>query len=122
MATRKIMAGALKPIPAKPVASPTASVPIVPVEKIVRRKFSIPESEYQAISLLKQRSGKLLRPAKKSEIVRAGLKALHAMSDRSFARLLGAVPKPKEPKAVKEKTSSAAVKATAAGGPSAKSR
>lgn len=106
MATRKIPAGALKPIPAKPAASPSAPVPTIPVEKIIRRKFSIPESEYQAISLLKQRSAKLLRPAKKSEIVRAGLKALQAMSDRSLARLLGSIPElqpEKSAKSVKDK-------------------
>ena len=103
MSTRKIKAVALKPIPARPLVAPAGAVSTPPgsVGKILRGKFTIPESEYLAIDLLKERSARLSAPARKSEIVRAGLKALSAMSDRSLARVLGSVPKLKPVKTLK---------------------
>jgi hypothetical protein len=68
-------------------AEPTPHKP-----KLVRDSFTMPKSEYQAIDQLKQRSANLARPAKKSELLRAGLKALVAMDDAAFAAAIHAVP------------------------------
>jgi hypothetical protein len=83
-AARRDGAGAAAP--AK-VAEPTPHKP-----KLVRDSFTMPKSEYQAIDQLKQRSANLARPAKKSELLRAGLKALVAMDDAAFAAAIHAVP------------------------------
>jgi hypothetical protein len=41
---------------------------------------------------LKQRAAKLARPAKKSELLRAAIKALAALSDAAFLTALAQVP------------------------------
>jgi hypothetical protein len=60
--------------------------------KLVRDSFTIPKTEYLVIDALKERAGKLSRAAKKSELLRAGIKALAAMSDDAFLAALSAVP------------------------------
>lgn len=60
--------------------------------KLVRDSFTIPKAEYLVLDELKQRSIKLANPAKKSELLRAGIKALAAMSDNAFAAAMKAVP------------------------------
>ena len=60
--------------------------------KLVRDSFTIPKTEYLVIEALKERAGKLSRAAKKSELLRAGVKALAAMSDAAFLAALTAVP------------------------------
>ena len=60
--------------------------------KLVRDSFTIPKAEYVVIEALKERAGKLSRAAKKSELMRAGIKALAAMSDAAFLNALAAVP------------------------------
>jgi hypothetical protein len=60
--------------------------------KLVRDSFTIPKVEYSVIDALKQRAAKAGRPARKSEVLRAGVKALAAMSDADFMAALGAVP------------------------------
>lgn len=60
--------------------------------KLVRDSFTIPKVEYTVLDDLKQRAGKLLSSAKKSELIRAGIKALAAMSDMAFVAALKAVP------------------------------
>ena len=60
--------------------------------KLVRDSFTIPKVEYVVIEALKERAGKLSRAAKKSELMRAGIKALAAMSDAAFLSALAAVP------------------------------
>ena len=61
-------------------------------DKLVRDSFTIPKSEYLVIDALKQRATKLGNPAKKSELLRAGVKALAAMADAAFATALKNVP------------------------------
>ena len=61
-------------------------------EKPVRDSFTFPKAEYAVIDQLKQRSGRLGERAKKSELLRAGIKALSAMSDVQLAAALQAVP------------------------------
>jgi hypothetical protein len=85
------------PVTVKPMAKPIASVKPERTEKtkkpkLVRDSFTIPKSEYTVIDDLKQRAAKAGRPAKKSEVLRAGVKALAAMSDVAFLAALGAVP------------------------------
>ena len=103
MATRKSKAAAFTPIPAKRRAAKAGAVavPDPPREKLIREKFTLPEGEHQVIALLKERAARISHPARKSEIVRAGLKALQSMSDRSLARLLGTIPKLKPAKSAK---------------------
>ena len=59
--------------------------------KMIRDSFTIPKTEYVVIDALKERAGKLSRAAKKSELLRAGVKALAAMSDAAFLAALAAV-------------------------------
>ena len=60
--------------------------------KLVRDSFTIPKAEYAVLDELKQRAAKLGQPAKKSELLRAGIKALAAMDAASFAAALHGVP------------------------------
>jgi hypothetical protein len=60
--------------------------------KLVRDSFTIPKDEYQVLGELKARLTKLMQPAKKSELLRAGLKALASMSDAAIKKALQDVP------------------------------
>lgn len=60
--------------------------------KLVRDSFTIPKAEYKVIEDTKVRAATLGRPVKKSEILRAGLKALAGLGDAAFIAALGAVP------------------------------
>jgi hypothetical protein len=81
---------------AKPVKAPRveraekADKPRKP--KLVRDSFTIPKDEYTVLEALKQRAAKLGRPTKKSEVLRAGVQALAAMSDSAFLASVGQVP------------------------------
>ena len=86
-----------KPVPvpaqaAAPVAAkaPKAEKPKKP--KLVRDSFTIPTTEYAGLEQVKQRAAKSGAPAKKSELLRAGIKALAAMGDPAFLAALGTVP------------------------------
>lgn len=101
---------ARKPVAAKPAARATpraaAAKPAVAAAavaavarpekpkkpKLVRDSFTIPKLEYAVIDDLKTRSAKLGRSIKKSELLRAGLKALAAMTDADLQKALQAVP------------------------------
>ena len=127
MATRKSTPGGrvAAKVPARPVASKrsvAASTRLAPVEagtskgpqaakpkhKLVRDSFTIPKSEHAVLDALKQRAARLTRPAKKSEILRAGIGALNAMPDKAFLAALGTIPslktgRPTKPKAAPHK-------------------
>lgn len=60
--------------------------------KLVRDRFTIPKTEYTVLEDLKQRADKLAHPIKKSELLRAGVKALAAMPDGAFLSALNVVP------------------------------
>ena len=84
---------------AKPVvkAAPVKAAKAVRAEKprkpkLVRDSFTIPKAEYTVLDSLKQRAAKAGMSAKKSEVLRAGIKALAAMGDAAFAAAMGAVP------------------------------
>ena len=73
--------------------APAAAAPAVPAKpKLVRDSFTIPKPEYLVLDSLKLRAAGLARPVKKSELLRAGIKALQAMSDRSLLAALNGVP------------------------------
>jgi hypothetical protein len=74
---------------AKAVAAKPAKVKKA---KLVRDSFAIPKAEYVLLDELKLRAIKLTRPVKKSELLRAGIKALAAMSEKAFLEALKAVP------------------------------
>nr|WP_246881398.1 hypothetical protein [Acidovorax sp. JG5] len=95
--------------PAKPVkraavtttakAKPAAPAPALPAKeargkkpKLVRDSFTIPKDEYSVIETLKKRADSLAQPAKKSELLRAGLKVLAGLSDAALRTALQAVP------------------------------
>ncbi len=69
--------------------------------KLVRDSFTIPKAEYAAIEALKSRAIAMGTSVKKSELLRAGLMALMAMSDAGFKAAVAAVPtlKPGRPHA-----------------------
>lgn len=73
---------------AKP--APKADKPKKP--KLVRDSFTIPKTEYAVLEDLKQRAAKAGTTAKKSEVLRAGIKALAAMNDAAFVTAMAAVP------------------------------
>jgi hypothetical protein len=70
--------------------------------KLVRDSFTIPKAEYVVLDELKLRAAKLGKPAKKSELLRAGLKALAGMADAAFSASLAAVPTVKTGRPAKE--------------------
>ena len=70
-------------------------------EKLVRDSFTMPQADFALIDALKGRALNFKRPTKKSELLRAGLRALDALSDAALqAVLAGLTPlKPGRPKA-----------------------
>ncbi len=104
-ATKRPPVSAKKTAPAKKTPS-TQGGPVAPHKskpKLVRDSFTIPKPEYLVLEVLKARAVKLTRPAKKSELLRAGIQALHQMTDKAFLAALDSVPSLKtgRPKGVK---------------------
>jgi hypothetical protein len=60
--------------------------------KIIRDSFTIPKDEYQEIHTLKIRCAKIGIPAKKSELLRAGIKVLSLLSDSALEKAMGQIP------------------------------
>jgi hypothetical protein len=93
---------AVKKAPTKTVTSKVDIKPVLhtPIEKpikakkikLVRDSFTIPKPEYLFLDNLKLRATDLKHPVKKGELIRAGIKALAAMSDQHFLAALKAVP------------------------------
>jgi hypothetical protein len=97
-ATKPVRKTAVKKAPVK-VATPQPAKPVKAVKpakvkkpKLVRDSFTIPKDEYMVVDSLKVRAGKLGQAVKKSELLRAGVKALAAMSDIQFKAALNNVP------------------------------
>lgn len=87
------------PQAAKPVATPAAAKPAKVDKtdkrkkpKMVRDSFTMPKDEYAVIEALKERALRVGAAAKKSELLRAGIKALAALSDAAFLAAVKAVP------------------------------
>ena len=99
-----------KPVAAKPVAKakPVASSKPKKVAKksvkkepkkdkpekvkMERDSFTMPKDEYAQLTLLKARLNSMGQPAKKSELLRAGIKLLAAMSDNTLKTTLAKIP------------------------------
>ena len=95
VAAKPVRKTAVKKAPVK-VATPQPVKLVKPAKvkkpKLVRDSFTIPKDEYVVIDSLKVRAGKLGQAVKKSELLRAGVKALAAMSDIQFKAALNNVP------------------------------
>ncbi len=98
-AAKKAPVKAAAPTPVKPTKPVKAVKDVMAVKpakikkpKLVRDSFTIPKDEYAVIDSLKVRAGKLGQAVKKSELLRAGVKALAAMSDTQFKAALSHVP------------------------------
>ncbi|HQO15777.1 MAG TPA: hypothetical protein PLG02_02340 [Methylotenera sp.] len=96
-----IKAAPVKPATTKPVAKTAekkAAKPAKPVKekipklKMERDSFTIPKAEYAQLYVLKDRLAKLGAPAKKSELLRAGIMQLTALSDAALKTALSKVP------------------------------
>ncbi len=87
-------------VAAKAVKKPTAKQPEtsapetakVKKSKLVRDSFTIPKNEFLALQQLKIRAIALASPAKKGELLRAGLQALTHLADAAFIAALKAIP------------------------------
>lgn len=106
-ASKLVAANSKEAVAPKKVTATTASVkttsmPVVkelvekPIKakkiKLVRDSFTIPKPEYLILDNLKLRAADLKHPVKKSELLRAGIKALAAMTDVQLLLALKAVP------------------------------
>ena len=95
-ATKKAVAKTAQKVPAKTQASSmandTSEDSKTKKPKLVRDGFTMPKNEYAVLDVLKLRAAKLGRPVKKSELLRAGVKALEAMSDAALTQALDNVP------------------------------
>lgn len=88
-------APASKPV-AAPAAKPAAPAPAAPKEtkvkaKLVRDSFTMPQADFALIGTLKERAIGFKRPAKKSELLRAGLQALAGLNDTALKAALDAL-------------------------------
>jgi hypothetical protein len=71
--------------------------------KLVRDSFTIPKNEYSNIESLKQKSALLGSPAKKSELLRAGIQLLTTLSDAQLRKALAQIPTVKTGRPNKQK-------------------
>ncbi|MEI7672298.1 MAG: hypothetical protein WCK00_09320 [Deltaproteobacteria bacterium] len=98
---------AAKPVAVKPVATkkvvvaPKAAKVAVAKEsiiakekkiKMVRDSISIPKTEFLVLGEMKTRAGKLGVEVKKTELIRAGIKVLTALTGTAFVAAIRAVP------------------------------
>ena len=60
--------------------------------KMERDSFTMPRDEYAQLTLLKARLSSMDQPVKKSELLRAGIKLLAAMSDNTLKTTLAKIP------------------------------
>jgi hypothetical protein len=60
--------------------------------KMERDSFTMPKDEYAQLTLLKARLSSMGQPVKKSELLRAGIKLLAAMSDNTLKTTLAKIP------------------------------
>jgi len=85
-ARKTAVAKAVKPTPATAVLAKSPKI------KLVRDSFTIPRAEYEVLDAIKDRLVKLTRPAKKSEVLRAGIAVLATLNDAALLAALEAVP------------------------------
>lgn len=103
-AAKKPAAAPVKPVAVKqPVPAPKPAAAAKPPKakaKLVRDSFTMPQSDFALIAVLKERAIGFRRPTKKSELLRAGLQALAGLNSASLQAALNALTplKPGRPK------------------------
>jgi hypothetical protein len=101
-ATKSVAKSAAKPEakPASPSPAPEVRKEPKVKGKLVRDSFTMPQADFALIGLLKERAIGFKRPAKKSELLRAGLQALASLNDTTLKAALDALAplKPGRPK------------------------
>lgn len=81
------------PVARKPAAKAKSAIKAKPLKvKMERDSFTMPKDEYAQLTLLKVRLTALGQPVKKSELLRAGIKLLVAMSDNTLKTTLAKIP------------------------------
>jgi Rieske Fe-S protein len=97
--TKSKIKAPIKAAPAKPVATakPEGTKAAKSVEKpkkikLVRDSFTLPKNELNVLGDLKLRALSMSLGVKKSELLRAGIKALAGMSDAQLTAAIKAVP------------------------------
>ena len=76
----------------KPASASKQAKEKTPKLKMERDSFTMPKTEYAQLYVLKERLIKLGQPAKKSELLRAGIMQLTAMTDAALKTAMGKVP------------------------------
>jgi len=74
--------------PTKPEKPPKDEKPAKPRKALVRDSFTMPDVDFALIAALKERALGAGRPAKKSELLRAGLQALAALDSKKLRAAL----------------------------------
>ena len=79
--------------PAKPATKAAPAVPVAkesakPRLKLVRDSFTMPQQDFDLVAAMKKRALAFQRPARKSELLRAGLQALHALDNTALKAAL----------------------------------
>jgi hypothetical protein len=90
-----VKAAVSKVAAAKKIAAPKVAKVVkekTPKLKMERDSFTMPKIEYAQFHLLKERLQKLGQPAKKSELLRAGMMQLAAMTDAALKAAMSKVP------------------------------
>ena len=77
--------------PAKAKATGKKHKPVEKKLKTIRDSFNMPSHDYELIGEMKKRAISLGREIKKSELLRAGMKALAAMKEAAFSEAVAAV-------------------------------
>lgn len=88
----KPVVSAAKTVIKKAVAPKPVKVVKAPKVKMERDSFTMPKAEYAQLNVLKDRLQKLGSPAKKSELLRAGIMQLSAMTDAALSAVMSKVP------------------------------
>jgi hypothetical protein len=89
---KKAPAKKVPPHHEEPRHDKAAKAPKPPKAKIVRDSFTMPKPEYAVIDEIKSRVALLGRPAKKSEVLRAGIQQLAALADEELLAAFSGLP------------------------------
>ncbi len=92
IATKPVAKSAAKPVVAKAVKSAKPAKEKIQKLKMERDSFTMPKVEYAQLYVLKERLIKLGQSSKKSELLRAGIMQLSAMTDAALKAAMAKVP------------------------------
>ncbi|TSA56470.1 MAG: hypothetical protein D4R39_04225 [Methylophilaceae bacterium] len=91
-ATSKAVVSVTKTAVKKVAATQPVKIVKAPKVKMERDSFTMPKAEYAQFHVLKERLQKLGSPVKKSELLRAGIMQLSAMTDAALSAVMSKVP------------------------------